>query len=458
MSRPKRNYTDEEKKVALEYFRECKNIRKTIVDLGYPSRSGMYEWMASDGKVKSPPKKKSFSPRSNFNERWNAITRCIFNGDDVYLVAEDLHREVTTIRTWVRLYYKEGITAIMEKPSKKRTSKNNIASDDVDVLKTKIMELQLENDILKETIDILKKDPGIDQKALKNNEKAVIVDALKEKYSLPVLLNKLKLCRSSYYYQQTISKRPDKYRVLREKIRAIFYESQERYGSRRIWGSLTKGDNHIVISEKVVRRIMKEEGLAVNCYKKKKYNSYQGEITPAVPNLINRKFHSNKPNQLWLTDITEFAIPAGKVYLSPIVDCFDGMIVTWTMGTKPNAELVNEMLDKALLSLGVGEHPVIHSDRGCQYRWPGWIERMEKANLIRSMSKKGCTPDNSACEGFFGRLKNEIFYGRCWKGVSIENFIKEINTYIDWYNVERIKQSLGYMSPVEYRHSLGLSV
>ena len=101
----------------------------------------MYEWIASDGKVKSPPKKKSFSPRSNLNERWNAITRCVFNGDDVYLAAEDLHRDVTTIRTWVRLYYKEGITAIMVKPSKNVNQKNNITTNDVDVLKTKILEL-----------------------------------------------------------------------------------------------------------------------------------------------------------------------------------------------------------------------------------------------------------------------------------------------------------------------------
>lgn len=108
-------------------------------------------------------------------------------------------------------------------------------------------------------------------------------------------------------------------------------------------------------------------------------------------------------------DITKFSIPAGKVYLSPIIDCFDGMPVSWCLGQSPNAELVNGMLDDAVSDLHAGEHPVVHSDRGCHYRWPGLTQRMEQAQLQLSMSKKGCPPDNSACEGFFGRMKNETF-------------------------------------------------
>nr|MCR4651880.1 IS3 family transposase [Lachnospiraceae bacterium] len=158
----------------------------------------------------------------------------------------------------------------------------------------------------------------------------------------------------------------------------------------------------------------------------------------------------------WLTDITEFHIPAGKVYLSPIIDCFDGLPVSWTIGTSPDAELVNTMLDNAVSILNENEHPIVHSDRGCHYRWPGWIERMEKAGLTRSMSKKGCSPDNSACEGFFGRLKNEMFYGRSWQDVTIEEFIAVLDDYIHWYAEKRIKLSLGGLSPIQYRIKLGL--
>ena len=99
-----------------------------------------------------------------------------------------------------------------------------------------------------------------------------------------------------------------------------------------------------------------------------------------------------------------------------------------------------------------------YSDRGCHYRWPGWIQRMKEAGLTRSMSKKGCSPDNAACEGFFGRLKNEMFYGRSWIGVSPDDFAQELDDYINWYNCKRIKLSLGGLSPIEYRQHLGCAV
>jgi len=283
----------------------------------------------------------------------------------------------------------------------------------------------------------------------------VIIDALKEKYSLSVLLKHFRIAKSSYYYQEKAMKHADKYGEIRDKVKSLFYENRCCYGYRRIYGCLKKLG--ITVSEKIIRRIMRDEVLAVFTKKARKYNSYRGEITPAVENVVARNFHAERPNKLWLTDITEFAIPAGKVYLSPIIDCFDGMVVSWNIGTSPNAILVNDMLDNAIARLGSDEHPIVHSDRGCHYRWPGWIERMDNAKLIRSMSKKGCSPDNSACEGFFGRMKNEMFYGRAWDGVTIDDFIRNVNDYINWYNTQRIKSSLGFLSPKEYRQSLGLS-
>ena len=130
------------------------------------------------------------------------------------------------------------------------------------------------------------------------------------------------------------------------------------------------------------------------------------------------------------------------------------MVVSWTIGTSPDAELVNAMLDTAIAGLPEGEHPVVHTDRGSHYRWPGWISRMDQARLTRSMSKKGCTPDNAACEGFFGRLKNEMYYNRTWDGASMQEFIGVVDRYIRWYNQKRIKLSLGGLSPAEYRQSL----
>ena len=270
------------------------------------------------------------------------------------------------------------------------------------------------------------------------------------------LLGRLMLAKSSYFYQKEAMAAPDKYKELRVVVRDEFAASNSVYGYRRIHGRLIRGGK--VVSEKVIRNIMAEEGLKVVAKTTRKYNSYKGEISPGVANIVDRDFHADRPNELWLTDITEFSIPAGKVYLSPIIDCFDGMAPAWSIGTSPNAELVNTMLDAAIMTLDEEEHPVAHSDRGCHYRWPGWIERMEAAGLTRSMSKKGCSPDNAACEGFFGRLKNEFFYGRPWKGVSIPEFIAMLDDFMHWYNETRIKESLGFLSPLEYRQSLNLGV
>jgi putative transposase len=214
----------------------------------------------------------------------------------------------------------------------------------------------------------------------------------------------------------------------------------------------------VFISEKVVQRLMRQESLVVPAKRRRRYSSYFGEVSPAPDNLINRDFHATEPNKKWLTDITEFQIPAGKVYLSPMVDCFDGLVVSWSIGTRPDADLVNTMLDAAIERIAnSSDQPVVHSDRGAHYRWPGWLSRIADAKLIRSMSRKGCSPDNAACEGFFGRLKTELFYSRDWHTTTIDQFIQVVDSYIHWYNEKRIKISLGSLSPFEYRESLGLA-
>lgn len=234
----------------------------------------------------------------------------------------------------------------------------------------------------------------------------MIIDALRDKYSLSLLLKRMDISKSNYCYQHKIIYSKGKYEVTTNEIMHLFHKNDSRYGYRRIYALLKK--QNIIISEKIVRRIMKENHLVVKIKKTKKYSSYIGEISKVAENLINRNFHSDKPNQKMPTDITEFSIPAGKVYLSPIIDCFDGMVTAWKISTNPNAELVNSMLDEYHKTLKNGEKPIIHSDRGAHYRWPEWINRMNRYGFQRSMSRKGCSPDNSACEGFFGRMKNEM--------------------------------------------------
>ncbi len=128
------------------------------------------------------------------------------------------------------------------------------------------------------------------------------------------------------------------------------------------------------------------------------------------------------------------------------------------MTNTPNAKLVNSMLEQAITTLKEDEKPIVHCDRGGHHRWPGWIERMDEASLNRSMSKKGCSPYNYACEGFFGAVKQEMFYNRSWINISIDHFMEYLNTYLEWCSNERIKSSLNGMSPINYRRSLGLLV
>ena len=307
---------------------------------------------------------------------------------------------------------------------------------------------------MKKANELLKKGIGVDLKLLSNREKSLLVDALKQTHALSELLAEPNLARSSYFYHLAQRRNADKYAEVRLAITEIFEGNHRCYGYRRMRAALER--RQAFISEKVVQRLMKQERLVVAANKKRRYGSYLGEISPAPENLLNRDFHAAAPNKKWLTDITEFQISAGKVYLSPMIDCFDGLVVSWTIGTRPDSNLVNTMLESAIETVtDIENRPVIHSDRGAHYRWPGWLSRMHDAKLTRSMSRKGCSPDNAACEGFFGRLKTELFYPRNWVATTIDQFIQVVDSYIRWYNEKRIKISLGSLSPIEYRESLG---
>lgn len=154
----------------------------------------------------------------------------------------------------------------------------------------------------------------------------------------------------------------DKYVGVRQSITEIFESNHRCYGYRRLQASLAREQGPI--SEKVIQRLMKQESLVVAKPKRRRYASYLGEISPAPENIINRDFQAAAPNKKWLTDITEFQIPAGKVYLSPIIDCFDGMVVSWTIGTSPDAELVNTMLDAAIETVTKTSDRPVHGREG----------------------------------------------------------------------------------------------
>lgn len=313
-----------------------------------------------------------------------------------------------------------------------------------------------ENMLLRAVLDDLK-GAGSHPASISNRRKCELGERLRAATGRPLreITAFLRISKSSYEYHRARLGRPDKHAALRGRVRALFEEGGRNWGYRTIWARLRR--EGVRASEKVVRRLMREEGLSVvyNRRRARGWSSYEGEVSAAPPNLVARDFSAAAPDELWVTDVTEFRIPAGKAYLSAVVDCFDGRPAGWRIGAHPDKALANGSLLDAIAGMREGAAPLVHSDRGGHYRWPEWIAICERAGLTRSMSAKGCSPDNAACEGFFGRLKNEFFHYRDWAGVSLAEFAERLEAYLLYYRSGRIKRSLGWLSPDEYRRSEG---
>jgi transposase InsO family protein/transposase-like protein len=443
------------------------NATQASREAGWPSRNLLRKWLreAEEGKLAvRVPVPKGYTGKRSRHTRYSNTTKV--EAIKLYMMGRrpsDIARLLgincpSVIYQWWKRTCAEGklprdtlkqkqITVVEVVPMRKKK--------DVPPEVAALSEAELENACLRAVLADLKVG-GWDLDSISNRKKAELGVRLKAETgrALQEIIAFLKISKSSYNYHVRAMKRADKYAGIQTRICRLFWENKGVYGYRRIWANLRA--QGIRVSEKVVRRIMKECSLVALCEKKAKQPTTKGELHPEADNLVKRSFHAPAPNMLWLTDISEFSIPQGKVYLSAMVDCFDGALASWTIGRSPNACLVNTMLDKAIDTLEEGQHPIVHSDQAGHYRWPGWIERMEKAKLSRSMSRKGCPQDNAACEGLFGRIKNEMFYQRSWENVSLHEFIDILDEYLHWYNEKRIKKSLGYLSPLQYRRQLGL--
>jgi len=457
--RSKWKYSDEQKRLAVDhYLTHGRSIAATRKALGFPCRQTLADWVVElhPDAAKCIVGRAGSVPRPAGLKRAAVIELCTRQGS-AKEVAEQMGVSRPTLYNWKNQLLGREAPASMKRPADLPPEPQRVELErQLESLRRDVRSLQLEHDLLKKANELLKKGLGVDLQLLMNREKTLLVDALRQTHALPDLLARLGLARSSYFYHRARLQVADKYGDVRRTIADIFERNHRCYGYRRMRASLGRQD--VSISEKVVQQLMKQECLVVAAKRRRRYASYMGEIGPAPENLIDRDFHATGPNEKWLTDITEFQLPAGKVYLSPMVDCFDGLVVSWSIGTRPDAELVNTMLDAAVETVADSKiRPIVHSDRGAHYRWPGWMERMGDAGLIRSMSRKGCSPDNAACEGFFGRLKTELFYPRKWPAATIEQFIQVLDSYIRWYNEQRIKISLGSLSPLEYRESLGIA-
>ncbi|AOZ91199.1 integrase [Paenibacillus crassostreae] len=251
--------------------------------------------------------------------------------------------------------------------------------------------------------------------------------------------------RSTYYDFIKKMNRPDLDADLKAEIESIYDEHEGRYGYRRIRDELViRGKK---VNHKKVQRIMKELGLKC-LIRMKKYKSYKGTVGKIAPNHLDRQFNTEAPNEKWVTDITEFKLFGVKLYLSPVLDLFNGEIITYTIGSRPTYSLVSEMLAKALVRLPKDRQLLMHSDQGWHYQMKQYRHALQKRGVLQSMSRKGNCYDNSVMENFFGIMKSEFLYFKEFE--SVEHFKLELEKYIEYYNTKRIKAKLK-MSPIQYR-------
>lgn len=275
--------------------------------------------------------------------------------------------------------------------------------------------------------------------------RATAVYGLRHQFKIAHLCKIARLSRSTYYYQLQ-QNCIDKYKNVKKQIFDIYTKHKGRYGYRRITAVLHQQD--VIINHKTVYRLMKEMAIMSNV-RVKKYRSYKGSTGKFAPNLLERNFQADRPKQKWVTDVTEFRIHGHKIYLSPILDLFNGEIISYSTFERPVMQMVTDMVEWAFKTIPDNTGIILHSDQGWHYQMPQYRKMLIDKGVQQSMSRKGNCLDNAVIENFFGHLKSEMLYNHFY--MSKNEFVDSLHEYIDYYNNERIKKKLGYLSPVDYR-------
>ena len=269
---------------------------------------------------------------------------------------------------------------------------------------------------------------------------------LRHKHKIWLLIEVSGLARSTYYYYARWRTKTDKYSKVKEQVTNIYHQNRGRYGYRRI--TLELRNRGYVINHKTIQRLMKDLGLFCRV-RMKKYRSYKGQLGKTAPNILERDFKANAPNQKWVTDITEFSLFGQKLYLSPILDLYSQDIISYTISNRPVLSMAIEMLNQAFEQVSDGTNLVLHSDQGWHYQHKHYQDMLKLKGIRQSMSRKGNCLDNAVMENFFGLLKSELLYLQDFD--SIAHFKAELINYMDYYNNRRIKVKLKGLPPAIHR-------
>lgn len=422
---------------------------------GTPGRNTMREWLrlAGEGRLSIPEREVAgkAGPRAPW-QRYGEGTRA----EAVRLVRAgsrpcDVARRLGVsgggvVRSWVRKASGAGTT-----PWKGAVRMDVAESERVAELERELAERDREIDVLREMVcDPKAGDPG----SLSNSGKAELGERLRAErgWRLRDVLTCLRISKSSYEYARRANEARGARRAEVDALVAGAFEASGRtYGYRRVWAALGGA-----ASQREVRDSMRRQGLRARRPRARRpWSSYGGEVDERPANAPRERararraagedfrrahdFSAGAPGELAVTDVTEFRIPAGRVYLSPVIDCFDGEPAAWSISAHPDKELCEGALRGYLEGLPEGSSPLVHSDGGAVYRTASWKALCAAHGAGRSMSRKACCPDNARAEGFFGTVKEEFFYGRDWSGCTLRRFVEELGGYLAWYVGGRLK-------------------
>lgn len=257
------------------------------------------------------------------------------------------------------------------------------------------------------------------------------------------------MAHSTYYYNLKSLSAPIKHEAARKALKALHERHRGRYGYRRMTAALRQ--QGIMLNHKTVRKLMREEGIECKIRRKRKYNRVSAEMA-ASPNLLNRNFTCEAPFVKAATDVTEFDLGDLKVYVSALIDLYDGAVMSLVMSTRNDTELVMSTFDDIPKS-DLARLNMIHSDQGVLYRTYRYHDFMSSLQIQQSMSRRGNCYDNAVVESFFGTFKCETV--KLYQIASKEELAKELVLYAKYYNEERMKSTLGYKSPMQYRRENG---
>ncbi|MFR6294629.1 MAG: IS3 family transposase [Thomasclavelia ramosa] len=358
------------------------------------------------------------------------------------------------LNNWINSYKENGYVIVEKKKGRPSTmNKENQFNKKYEDMspEEKIKYLENKNQYLEAENEYLKKlRAAVQKRKNQQSKKVTIVCELQLKYSLKILLKISGLKRSTYYYTLSKTNKDMKNDEIMNIIIHIFYTHKERYGYRRI--TLELRNMGYTINHKKVKRLMSIMGLYGQT-PKARYKSYKGDMNGTTKNLLlskvvdeekhktyyDRNFNTTRCNEIWSTDVSEFHIAAGKLYLSPILDLHNREIVSFNISKSPNFEQIKDMLKQAFDKYDNLEGLKFHSDQGWQYQMQSYHEMLEEKRIQQSMSRKGNCLDNSPMENFFGRMKNEMFYGYEYSFKTLDDLKVAMEEYIDYYNKNTIK-------------------